>query len=172
MLENPELLNNQAVELAQNGSYTEAIACFMRAISIQKNNANLWYNLGVTYRDSGNAEHAKMAFLQALDIDPVDECTIEALSEICFQKSEFVEAMTYCWEGLDLNPFNSHLWNTLGAVNFNMENFEDASSAFEQALFLNPYYYDALYNLRDTYIELKNFAGAEVCQQKMKEIKR
>ena len=170
MKENPELLNNQAVQFAQQGSYTEAIACFMRAISIQRNNAGLWYNLGITYRDSGYMKHAKMALSRALQLEPYDETTLEAIAELCFQSNQFEESVGYCMNGLDVNPCNAHLWNTVGASYFNLGEYEDASEAFEQALAINPYYFDALYNLRDTYTELHNKAGAHICQQRLNEL--
>ena len=54
MLERSDTLNNQAILLASDGAYNEAIACFKRAIVIDKENYLLWFNLGVTYRDAGN----------------------------------------------------------------------------------------------------------------------
>ena len=54
MTENPDVLNTQAIDLAAKGDYDEAIACFKRAIYMENSNHLLWYNLGITYRDSGN----------------------------------------------------------------------------------------------------------------------
>ena len=62
---------------------------------------------------------------------------------------------------------NSRLWNTLGVIFFNQEEYESAAEAFERAVSINPYYYDALYNLRDTYDELTIEAGKAVCQEKL-----
>ena len=38
MLETPENLNTQAIELASQGYYKEAVACLNRAITIDKKN--------------------------------------------------------------------------------------------------------------------------------------
>ena len=65
MLETSENLNNQAIELASQGDYAEAIACFQRAISIEKENYLLWFNLGLTYRDAGNINGARAALEKA-----------------------------------------------------------------------------------------------------------
>ena len=43
--------------------------------------------------------------------------------------------------------------------------------AFERSVSINPYYYDALYNLRDTYDELGNKAGKEICQERLQKLK-
>ena len=70
MTENPDKLNNQAILLASDGAYNEAIACFKRALVIQKENYLLWFNLGVTYRDAGELHDAKRALAMAYQIAP------------------------------------------------------------------------------------------------------
>ncbi|MBP5358636.1 MAG: tetratricopeptide repeat protein [Treponema sp.] len=170
MIESSEKLNNQAIELAAKGEYKEAIACFIRAISLENENALLWYNLAITYRDSGDLEAAKAAMEKALDINPEDEEIIEATATLSFSLGNLNDAMRFSLWGLDTNPFNSHFWNMVGVVYFNQKDYGSASEAFEQALTINPYYYDAIYNLRDTYIELGNHLGARECDAKLKQI--
>jgi len=172
MRESSESLNNQAIELASKGEFKEAIACFMRAISMERQNYLLWYNLGITYRDAGNLDDAKSAMHKAYVMNPYDEEVIESLAIICFNMGHFEEALRYCSTGLYLNDANYHLWNTLGVLHFNQSDYTNASEAFEHALSINPYYYDALYNLRDTYSELGNETGAKACDLRMKELKR
>ena len=43
--ETAEKLNNQAIILASHGEYTEAIACFVHALTIENDNSLLWFNL-------------------------------------------------------------------------------------------------------------------------------
>ncbi len=172
MTEKAEHLNNQAIRLAADGAYTEAIACFARAITIDKDNSLLWYNLGLTYRDAGKLNDAKDALTKALQIAPDDADVIEELALILFSLKDFDTAIQICLAGLQMYPENSHLWNTRGVCFFNKGDFEEASEAFETAVFLNPYYYDALYNLRDTYTELGNQTGAAECAKKLSEIKK
>ncbi len=170
VIENVSSLNIQAIELAQSGQYFEAIACLKKAISIEKYNHLLWYNLGITYRDAGKLDEAKAALLKAHDIDDEDDEIIETLALVCFNKGENEESMAYCLEGLSKNSQNSHLWNTLGVIYFNSDDFSLACEAFENAVTINPYYYDALFNLRDTYEELGNKAGFQMCVEQMKNI--
>ncbi len=170
MRENCEKLNNQAIDLASKGQYKEAIACFMRAITMERQNYLLWYNLGITYRDSGDLAAAKLTMEKAFRINPEDDGVIETLAIICFNMGSLNEAMNYCIIGLQFNENNYHLWNTMGVLYFNQSCYEDASEAFEQALTINPYYYDSLYNLRDTYEELGNKAGMEECSARMAEL--
>ncbi len=170
MVENVASLNKQAIEFASNGQYSEAIACLKRAIEIEKYNHLLWFNLGVTYRDCGDFNEAKRALEMAHQIEEDDDEVIETLALICMNMGNTQEALEYCHEGLSKNPQNAHLWNSLGVINFNANNFDLACEAFEEAVTINSYYYDALFNLRDTYEELGNKAGYEQCMIQMRNI--
>ncbi len=172
MLESCEKLNNQAIALAAEGEFTEAIACFMRALTIETENYLLWYNLGITYRDAGNIEQAMEAMTNALRLNPDDSEIIESLALLTYTSGDIDKALMYCSRGLRRNKANIHLWNTLGIIYFKQGYFKGASEAFEQALLFNPYYDDALYNLRDTYDELGNVAGMEECQRKLDSIRQ
>lgn len=172
MFESIKELNNQAVTLASRGYYDEAIACLKRAITVEKSNLLLWFNLGITYRDHGDFKKAKEAFLYARKISPQDEAVLEALADLCISMKDFDEALTYCDEGIDFNNFNPHFWNLAGVVNFNLSDYASASTFFEYAVSMDSNYYDALYNLRDTYAELKNKAGYEECCRALSRLRR
>ena len=170
-IEQPDKLNNQAIMLASDGDYVSAIACFKRALILQQDNDLLWYNLGVTYRDSGDLNNARDALLKAYKINRTNTDTIEALATTCLQLERVSEAAKIVKEGLDADEFNSRLWNLLGVTFFHKEAFEEAASCFEDAVSLNPYYKDAIYNLRDTYINLNNQNGAAECERIISELK-
>lgn len=170
MTERSDVLNNQAILLASDGEYNEAIACFKRAIVIEKDNYLLWFNLGVTYRDAGNLSEAQKALKTAWSIAPTNEEVAETYATICLMQGNLSLVQEICVETLDMNPLNPHMWNLLGVTEFQSEHYEEASSYFEQAVSINPYYLDAIYNLRDTYSTLKNAKGEAACNARLKEI--
>lgn len=167
MTERSDTLNNQAIILASDGDYPGAIACFKRAIIIEKNNYLLWYNLGVTYRDSGDLTKAEQALEKAYQINPENEDVIEALATLFLQEKKYQETMYYCLQGSNLNPNNAHFWNLEGVIHFQEENYGMAAEYFEVAVSINPYYEDALYNLKDTYAELGNKFGVEELNKRL-----
>ena len=170
MIERSDKLNNQAILLASDGSYQEAIACFKRAIVIDKENSLLWYNLGVTYRDAGNLVEAEKSLATAFMISPENMDIEETYATICLMQKDLESVREICVEGLDYNPLHSHLFNLLGVVEFQSENYDEAAEYFEEAVHINPYYLDALYNLKDTYSMLNNKKGEYEVDQKIKEI--
>lgn len=172
MIERSDKLNNQAILLASDGSYQEAIACFKRAIVIDKENSLLWYNLGVTYRDAGNLVEAEKSLATAFMISPENMDIEETYATICLMQKDLESVREICVEGLDYNPLHSHLFNLLGVVEFQSENYDEAAEYFEEAVHINPYYLDALYNLKDTYTMLNNKKGEYEVEQKIKEIEK
>ena len=172
MIERADSLNNQAIILASDGAYNEAIACFKRAIVIDKGNYLLWFNLGVTYRDAGNLTDAENSLEMAFRIAPEKEDVGETYATICLMQKKFSKVQQICMETLDFNPINPHLWNLLGVTEFQQENYIEASNFFEQAVSINPYYMDALYNLRDTYSVLQNKKGEAACDARIKELEK
>lgn len=172
MTETAERLNNQAIVLASDGSFKEAIACFVRALTIEKDNAILWYNLGLTYRDAGDFLRAHDSLKNALKISPENTEIIEELALILYNHGFLEEALEYCASGLSIDSDNFHLWNTKGVILFNKKEYEKASYAFENAVILNPYYYDALFNLRDAYKKLNNKIGEQECSIRLRELKK
>ncbi len=171
MTEKPESLNNQAILFAADGAFTEAIACFKRAIVIEKDNYLLWYNLGVTYRDAGELKRAQQALSTAYSIAPENEEVIEAYGTISLALKDTELVRQICNQGLLVNDSNSHFYNLLGVTYFQAEDYKTAADFFEQAVFINPYYQDALYNLKDTYHMLQNKNGEQECQNKLRELK-
>lgn len=170
MKESSEKLNNQAINLASSGNFDEAVACLKRAITVEQDNYLLWFNLGITYRDMGNFQAAKSAMKKAFEIMPEDMELVCELALLCFAMDQKEEAISFCSAGLSYNSDNAKLWNTLGIISFNMENYKTAEYAFEEAISINPFFYDAIYNLHDTYEQLGNTAGAEECKRLMQNL--
>lgn len=163
-------LNEQAIELSARGNYKDAIACFLSAIHIEKKNHLLWYNLGITYRDFGDLQAAKNALFQAHKLSPENTEILETLSLVCYADEELEDAYVWAYEALEINPQNANIWNNIGVYHFFESDFSAAALAFEKALCIYPHYYDALFNLKDTYLELGNKVGAKECESKMREI--
>lgn len=172
MIERADSLNNQAILFAADGEFTEAIACFKRAITLDKENYLLWFNLGVTYRDAGELLLAQNALRQAYNIAPTNAEVIETYATISLALKDFPEVRFACEDGLDLNPLNAHLWNLLGVTCFQSEEYTEAAEFFEQAVYIDPFYKDGLYNLKDTYEVLHNNAGRIQCENQLKELEK
>lgn len=170
MTEKSDVLNNQAILLASDGFFDDAIACFKRAITIDKNNYLLWYNMGITFRDEGKLLEAQKALATASALAPDNMDVAETYATITLMLKDYKMVQIICEDALDFNPLSPHLWNLMGVSEFNRENYELAAEYFEQAVSINPYYEDALYNLKDTYSQLENKHGEVECMARIKDL--
>ncbi len=170
MTERADILNNQAILFAREGQYSEAIACLRRAIHIDRNNYLPWYNLGITYRDSGDMVEALNAFRNAFHICPRKEDVAETLAVHLLNMHMMDEAFKVVEDGLDFHPTSERLWNVRGVLQFNCDEYDLAADSFEMAVTIDPYYADALFNLRDTYVELHKHKAAAIIDIRLKEI--
>ena len=165
-------LNNQAIFLTQQGEFKEAIACFQEALKIDKENHNLWFNLALTYRQSGQLDEAILTMEKVIYLEPDFEQAIETMATMCFENSEIERALFWCEKGFNINSYNFHFWNIRGVILFNLGLYPEAADDFEQAISLNPYSEDVLVNLMDCYEELGNAFGRDQCLTKLKELRR
>lgn len=172
MTEKVDQLNNQAIQLAASGEYEEAVACLKRAITIDKGNYLVWYNLGVTYRDAGKLDEASYALQTASKLNPDNEDVVETYATVCLLNKKYVDVVNICKEALSDNPTWYNMWNILGVVAFENSAFEKAAEYFEESLSIYPYNLDSLYNLKDTYEKLGNTKGEQECQKKIDELEK
>lgn len=170
MKERADVLNNQAILFARDGQYSDAIACLRRAIHIDRNNYLPWYNLGITYRDAGDMTEALKAFKIAFHISPSKEDVAETLAVHLMNMHMIDEGFKVVEDGLDFHPASERLWNVMGVLQFNADEYDLAADSFEMAVTIDPYYADALYNLRDTYIELHKTRSAAIIEARLLEL--
>lgn len=75
-------LSARAIELQDTGNYPEAITTYLAAISINPNDASLYYNLGTAYQASGNLQEASTQYNKALEIDKENETYKGAVNSV------------------------------------------------------------------------------------------
>ena len=171
MKESAEMLNNRALIFEHEGQTEESLACLKRAATIEPFNPLIWFNLGITLKNAGRLNESKNALEKAHSLNEDDEEILNALAVATMDAGDIDAALALCAKGLSQNELNPRLWNTFGVIYFKKDDLELASEAFEHAVTINPYYYDALFNLRDTYDSMGNAEGKARCEIQMQSIK-
>ena len=57
----------------EDGQYEDALSSFERAISLNKNDPDLWHLMGTVLRSLGRYDEAVECFNKSLEIDPRDK---------------------------------------------------------------------------------------------------
>jgi tetratricopeptide (TPR) repeat protein len=112
------LLNTQNVE--------QAVEEFQTALSINKNIADLYLNLGVAYKILENYDLAQEALLASYALNPTDTIALTELSRSFFADGRFPQAAQYAEEAVKVEPTNPRLHGNLGVIYYKMEDYAKA----------------------------------------------
>jgi tetratricopeptide (TPR) repeat protein len=159
-MENASFLNDSGIALTEANRPNDAIPLFRRALIIEPGNPLLWLNLGIAQQRIGEYEEALDSFQRALCID---DCLADAwgsMGLIYYELEQFESAEECYHTALTRDDNSPKIWNNLGVLYFAEGSHEEARHCFEEAIGLSPLYYDAMFNLRDTCRELKDYRAA------------
>lgn len=172
MEETPEYLNDSAVALASEGMHEEAIACLRKGLLLDPRNGILWFNLALSYHALGRRDEAREALLKAVKDKPLDADILDTLGVVLHELGEDSASEECYRHALEIAPGNGRIWNNYGVLQFSQERFPEACTSFEKAITLIPDFYDALYNLRDTYEELGRLEDMHKCAAMLQRLDR
>jgi tetratricopeptide (TPR) repeat protein len=159
-METAAFLNDSGIALTEANRPNEAIPLFRKALGMEPGNPLLWLNLGIAQQRTGDYEDAIESFHRAIAItDDIADAWL-SMGLIYYEMEEFELAEECYHSALLRNEDDPRIWNNLGVLYFTEGSFEDARGCFEQAVSCFPHYYDALFNLRDTCRELKDYRAA------------
>ena len=154
------LLNDSGIALTEANRPFEAIPLFREALTMEPENPLLWLNLAIAQQRTGEYNEAIESFRRALIIeDSLAEAWL-GLGLIYYETNEFELAEDCYMSAISHNDRDPKTWNNLGVLYFNERCLEEARHCFEKSISLCPQYYDALFNLRDTCRELKDYRAA------------
>lgn len=136
-----------------------AVACSTTSNSKKRQDADVHYQLGLSYMKEGKYQDAFVEFQKSIDIYPDDKHALNALGLIYMRFENFDKSAKAFEEALDLDPEFSEASNNLGVVYSRNKEWKNAIKYFELAL-QNPLYPSperAFYNLATAHYRMKEF---------------
>ena len=156
-MESAAFLNNSGIALTEANKPNEAISLFQKALYMEPENPLLWLNLGIAQQKIGDYDEALSSFQRALCINSDLAEAWVSMGLIYYELEEFDTAEECYHAAIERQGDSPKTWNNLGVLYFTEGSYEEARTCFEEAVSLAPLYYEALYNLRDTCRELKDY---------------
>lgn len=102
--ENPEILNYQGLFALEDMNFTDAIKCFSKATSINKNNPVYFYNLANAYFFNGWMKEAQTAYSKAIYLAPDNMDYRYSLAYLYYETKEFDKCKKEVDAILSTNP--------------------------------------------------------------------
>ena len=112
--------------LLNTGNAEEAVLEFEKAISLNKNIADLHLYLGLAYKALERYDLAQESLLLAYSLNPKDTVALIELSRAYFADGRYAQAAQYAEEAVKNDPANPHRHGYLGIVQYKQENFPQA----------------------------------------------
>ncbi len=156
--------NQQGLQFKDWEMWDDSIRCFQKALSLDKNHALSYYNLGfVLYFGKDLADAAIKEFECAIAKDAKMASAYYALGHVLFHsKNQLDEATDNLNKAIELDPSLAQAYNTLGLIEIKNENWVMAMEHFKTAFSIDDTFESACCNLSIALVyQGKNFEAME-----------
>lgn len=137
---NPEAdaLHQQALKLAQNRQYNEAIQLWVQAISINALDPDYYFNLGIAFFEKKNYKESVENLLNAVDICPIYYKAHLILGTVFLKVRQYENAEKHLKESIIFYPRHALAYLNLGAVYSILKRYDEGIKMFLKTLQLAP----------------------------------
>ena len=146
-IETEEGNNDLGLVYAHMGKIDEAITEYKKALAINPNFAEAYYNLGNAYSAKGQTEESIAAYKRALAIDPNLVEALNNLGLVYEDKGMLDDAILEYQKALTINHEYSKAAANLSAAYSKKGSFDDSLSSYQKVLATNPSDAKAYFNL-------------------------
>lgn len=153
-------------------NYTEAFACFNRALMINQENADVYYYLGVYYEKIKDYINAKKYYLKSIEIDDSQAEPHLNLGLVYFHLNEFelsIEESKKVLE-IDINYTNAKV--NIGFVLYRQEKYEEALKVLLQVIEIEPNAICVMNKIANSFYYIRNYDNCLIWLNRILEIDR
>ena len=129
------------------GKHDEAIDYYNKAISIDPQFINSYFNLGGVFIDNGKYDNAYEQFQKIVLLSPDYANAWFNLGFIEAARGKHDEAIKFYEKALSIKPDFTNAWYNIGWILLDQKKYDEAARYFEKAISLDAGHADALFNL-------------------------
>ena len=119
--------------------FPEAEAAYKKAIELNPEDDNLYYELGDCYGDVAQYPESEVACRKAIELNPKNYDAYRELGDACKNQGKFAEAEEAYKVAIALNPEDYRAYPKLGKFYQQQGRFSEAVALFEKLIEQNPY---------------------------------
>ena len=153
------------------GEFEQSIENFSKAIEINPNYAEAFYNLGVAQKKAGKLDDAIYSYQKAIAIDPNNANALNNLGNLLTHKGLASQSIRYLNKALTLNATFAEAYNNLGLAKMELNKLNESINSFLVAIECKPHYESPYINLGRVYRELDEIDNEINCYKKLLKIK-
>jgi tetratricopeptide (TPR) repeat protein len=138
----------QGDALMTTRNYSEALAAYDQAISLNRNNVNAWNGKADALNRAGKFTEALAASDSALTVEPSNAKGWINRGYILYNLGKYNEELTAYETAISLEPGNAEAWFNKGYSLAGMKRYDEAIAAFDKVQSLQPDYPNLAANRR------------------------
>ena len=127
-------------------NFKKARDCYEKAIEINPNYAEAYYNLGVIFGVLGEYQKAKDCFEKAIQLNPGLVNARNNLGALFNLLGEHQKAIGCFEKVIEINPNHANAYSNLGLEFVELGEHQKAKDCFEKAIKINPNHVDTYWN--------------------------
>ncbi len=167
MAKNEKLWNAKGNAYSELNKFEKAITNFKKAIDINPEYADAYYNIGNTYYDLQEYNNAIKHFEKAIEINPKDDDVYYNTGNSYYHLKEYNNAIKYFEKAIEINPKKSEAYNNLGIIYYFLNEYEKVIENCKKSIEINSQNDAPFYNLGNVYYDIKEYENAKEYYQKM-----
>jgi tetratricopeptide (TPR) repeat protein len=136
--ETAETINKTGIALFAGGEFDNAIAAFSRAIALNPDFTEAFYNRGLVYYEKNEPVRAIADFDQTLRLDPLYFAAYFNRGLIFLDEKDYARALADYSETIRLNPRHAKAHNNRGNIYVIQKDYSRALADYTTAIRLNP----------------------------------
>jgi tetratricopeptide (TPR) repeat protein len=157
--------------LYKKGQYEDAIGCYDKAIELDPDYSDAWYNKGLALYNLRRYEEAILCYEKVIELKPDDSYAWNNKGFSLKNLGRYADAIVCYDKAIELKPDDLSAWNNKGISLDNLGRYEEAIECYEKAIELKPYYFYAWSNKGISLDNLGLYADAIVCYDKAIKLK-
>jgi hypothetical protein len=118
--------------------FKKSVEEYYKGIAIYADDAEVWYNLGVTYFDMGDTANARKVYAKALELRPNYSMALNNTGVLYFNLKNYDKALKCFTKILETDTNFLDAYGNIGAAYHNTGNYQLAVKFYEKALQRNP----------------------------------
>lgn len=113
---------------AQKQRWTAAADWFNKALALEPEHADTWFNLGYAQEQGGLRERAEESLSRACELNPKHDRAWYGLGLLCAHRGDHAAAATALRQAADLQPMNGAAWYALGMAHYHNHQPEEVEA--------------------------------------------
>jgi tetratricopeptide (TPR) repeat protein len=129
-----------------SGEFDDALKHLDRALEINPDDDEGWYNRGIALDDLGRYEEAIASYDRAIEIKPDDDGAWNNRGNALDELGRFDEAIASYDRAIEINPNDDQIWNNRGSALIRLKRYNEAIASYDRAIEIKPDKDQAWYN--------------------------